>query len=99
MPQTISYEHAYLLFQGQETLRPTVVQKLLESCVSCKVKRLFMHLAKKCSLPWLSKINLKHINLGESKIPIGIGGCYDSKYKISVPSLNALDDEDREVEV
>lgn len=99
VPQTMSYEHAYLLFQGQETLRPDVVQKLLESCVSFKVKRLFMHLAKNCSLPWLKKINLKRVNLGESKIQIGIGGCYDSEYRISVPKLNSFNDEDREIEV
>lgn len=99
VPQVVNYSHVYLLFQGQETLRPSVVQKLLECCVSFKVKRLFLHLGKKCGLSWLNRINLEHIDLGKSKIQIGVGGQYDSEYKISVPKMNLFDDPEHDVEV
>lgn len=99
VPQTISYSHAYLLFQGQETLRPKVVQKLLECCNSFKVKRLFLHLGKKCGLPWMNYLNVTHIDLGQGKRQIGSGGWYDNEYKISVPKLNSSDELDNDVEV
>jgi len=40
------YEHANLVFEGLGTLRPALVQSLLESCTSVKVKRIFLHLAE-----------------------------------------------------
>jgi len=42
VPQVDSYEEARLLMEGLITLRPRVVQSLLEKCASVKVKRLFM---------------------------------------------------------
>lgn len=99
MPNMVSYSHAYLLFQGQETLRPSVVQKLLECCVSYKVKRMFLHLGKKCELPWLRHLNFENIDLGQGKRQIGSGGHYDSEYKISVPKLDLFDDPQMDVEV
>jgi hypothetical protein len=39
--------------EGLNTLRPDLVQELLEKCSSVKVKRLFMHLAEQFQHPWL----------------------------------------------
>ena len=41
VPNEITYEHAYLVMQGQELLRVEIVQALLESCCSQLLKRLF----------------------------------------------------------
>lgn len=99
VPQVVSYSHAYLLFQGQETLRPRMIQQLLECCLSYKVKRLFLHLGKKCGLSWLTRLNLENVDLGQGKRQIGAGGRYDSEYKLSVPKLNSSDDPDQDIEV
>ena len=99
VPEKVSYAHAYLLFQGQETLRPSLVQALLENCASYKVKRLFLHLGKKCGLPWVARLNLEKIDLGQGKRQIGVGGCYDKDYKISVPRLSPFEDDNGDIEV
>ena len=73
--------------EGSTNLRPKVVQSLLENCNSIKVKKLFLYLAEKCNLPWLTKLDLDQINLGGGKRKIGEGGVFDSKYMISVPQI------------
>ena len=95
----VGYTHAYRLFQGQHTLRPSLVQELLENCVSYKVKRLFLYLGKKCSLPWIQHLNLSRITLGRGKRQIGSGGVYDPEFEISVPKLSPFDDPDFDPEV
>ena len=99
VPQVVDYTHAYLLFQNQTTLRYSLVQELLEGCTSYKVIRLFLHLAKKCDMPWLSRLDLKKIDLGQGKRQIGNGGCYDPEHKISVPKLSPFDDPNFDPEV
>ncbi len=99
IPQVVSYSHAYLLFQGMETLRPSLVQTLLEGCTSYKVKRLFLHLSKKWALPWVKLLNLEKIDLGQGKRQIGVGGCYDNDYKISVPRLSSFEDDNAGIEI
>ena len=83
-----TYEHASLLMEGLKTLRPAVVQELLERTSSIKVKRLFMHLAEKFYHPWVKYIKLSDVNFGKGKRVIGKGGNFDSKYNISVPKIN-----------
>lgn len=83
-----TYEHASLLMEGLNTLRPLVVQELLEKTSSIKVKRLFMHFAEWYNYPWVKHIKLSNINFGKGKRVIAKGGCFDSKYNISVPGIN-----------
>jgi len=80
------YEHANLVFEGLGTLRPALIQALLESCESVKVKRLFLHLAEKHAHAWLKQLNMKKIRLGSGKRTLVAGGRFDSKYKITVPA-------------
>jgi len=87
VPQTQSYEEAFLLMENLQTLRPKLVQSLLEKCTSYKVKRLFLHLAEKVGHSWVKKLDLKKVDLGKGKRSIGDGGVYDSKYEISVPKI------------
>lgn len=86
VPQESDFEGAQLLMEGLTTLRPTLVQELLESCRSVKVKRLFMHLAEKSSHPWIEKLDRAKIDLGKGKRVIVAGGRFDSKYGITVPA-------------
>ena len=85
VPQEESYEEAKLLMEGLSTLRPELVQALLKNCRSVKVKRLFMHLAEACNLPWVKKVDTKKVNFGKGKRVVVAGGHFDSKYNISVP--------------
>jgi len=80
------YEHASLVFEGLGTLRPALVQSLLELCASVKVKRLFLHLAEKHGHAWLRQIKTKKITLGSGKRMLVAGGRFDSTYQITVPA-------------
>ena len=89
VPQVDSYEEARLLMEGLTTLRPRVVQALLENCASVKVKRLFMLLAENCKHPWVPKIDLSKVDFGKGKRTLVKGGRFDPKYKITVPNSEA----------
>lgn len=73
------------LMEGLNNLRPATVQKLLESCTSVKVKRLFLYLADKAGHEWFSYIKLDKVDLGTGKRAIVNDGVYVSKYQITVP--------------
>ena len=86
-PKYESFDELSLLFENLGQLRPSVVQSLLEQCNSIKVKRVFLFLAEKFQHSWLSRLDLKKIDLGQGKRVIGNGGKYDSKYKLSLPDV------------
>lgn len=85
VPHDEPYEEAALLMEGLATLRPNLVQGLLESCRSIKVKRLFLHLAEECNHDWVDMLNTAKINLGQGKRMIVKGGRLDTRYNITVP--------------
>jgi hypothetical protein len=85
-PSDSEYEHADLIFEGLRTLRPELVQSLLEGCTSVKVKRLFLHFAEKHQHPWLKRVALAKISLGTGKRVLVAGGRLDPKYLITVPA-------------
>ncbi len=87
VPAQQQYEESRLLFEGLRTLRPDLIQSLLEACTSIKVKRLFLHLADATNQPWLGELKFKKISLGKGKRVIGEGGHFDSKYGLSVPKI------------
>jgi hypothetical protein len=89
VPQIDSYEEARLLMEGLTTLRPRLVQALLEKCASVKVKRLFMLLAENCKHAWVPKVDLARIDFGKGKRMLVKGGRFDQKYKITVPNTEA----------
>ena len=84
-PQQESLEEAILLMEGLTTLRPPLVQGLLERCRSVKVKRLFMFLAEECGHPWVKRLDLSKVDFGKGKRTIVKGGRFDPKYQITVP--------------
>ena len=89
VPDEESYEEAKLLMEGLTTLRPRVVQALLEHCVSVKVKRLFMVVAESCRHAWIKKLDLSKVDFGKGKRMLVRGGRFDSKYNITVPDTDA----------
>ncbi|VEI63157.1 Protein of unknwon function (DUF2893) [Serratia fonticola] len=73
-PKSQPLMEVYELMESLNNLRPATVQKLLESCSSVKVKRLFLYLADKAGHEWLSYINIQNIDLGTGKRSIVEGG-------------------------
>ena len=84
------YEHAKLVFEGLGTLRPSLVQTLLEKCTSVKVKRLFLHLAELHRHPWFQQLELTKVSLGSGKRVLVPGGRLDPKYLITVPAAKEM---------
>lgn len=84
-PDYCSLEQIQFLMQGMTTLRPKLLQNLLEQCRSTKVKRLFLLFAENEDHPWVEQLDFKKIDLGLGKRKIGKGGYYYSKYQVSLP--------------
>ncbi len=85
VPKNESFEESVLLMEGLTTLRPKLVQQLLEKCNSIKVKRLFMVLAENAKHPWVKKLDLSKINFGTGSRMLVKGGHLHKKYQISIP--------------
>lgn len=75
----------YYIMEGLTTLRPKLVQTLLESCTSLKVKRLFLYMAEKANHPWYKTLDLARVSLGTSRLMISPTGKYISKYNMTIP--------------
>lgn len=85
VPTAQSFDEALKITEGLTTLRPQLVQSLLEECNSVKVKRLFLFMAEKLDHAWFKELNLVKINLGSGKRVIAKEGVLDKKYNITVP--------------
>ena len=84
-PEKFDLVEAYQIMEGMGTLRPTVVQQLLEQCTSVKVKRLFLYMAEKAGHAWVKHLDLSKVDLGSGKRSFTPGGVYVSKHQITVP--------------
>jgi hypothetical protein len=85
VPKTVGFEEAMLVMENLATLRPAVVQSLLEACRSVKVKRLFLYMAERHGHPWASQLDHSRLNLGRGKRVIVPGGKLDKRYLVTVP--------------
>lgn len=85
-PKNQELVECYQLMEGLNNLRPNLVQNLLETCNSIKVKRLFLFLAEKANHSWVKHLNIEKIDLGSGKRSIVKNGVYNPKYKITIPS-------------
>ena len=74
----------YYIMEGMTTLRPKLVQALLEACTSQKVKRLFLYMTEKAGHSWLKALKLDNINLGTSRFMITPTGKYINKYNMTI---------------
>lgn len=84
-PTKMDLVECYHILEGAITLRPSVLQELLEKCSSIKVKRLFLYMAEKANHQWFQFIETKNINLGIGKRCLVRNGVYNAKYAITVP--------------
>lgn len=84
VPQRQSYEEVLQIMESLTTIRPQVVQRLLESCTSVKTKRLFMHVAEQLDYPWLPHLDLSTVDFGTGRRSIHIGGRLDNRYNLVV---------------
>lgn len=75
----------YYLMENLPAMRDELLQSLLESCNSIKVKRLFLFMAKRLYNLYFEKLDLSRINIGSGDRNIVVGGVYDSEFKITVP--------------
>ena len=85
LPRDASFEEVALLMEGLTTLRPRMLQVLLEQCHSVKVKRLFMYLAEDCNHAWVKKLDVSKVDFGKGKRMLVKGGRFNAKYSITVP--------------
>lgn len=85
VPNGQDLKECYYLLENLISLRPKVLQFLLENTKSIKVKRLFFFLAEKIKHPWITQLDKSKINFGTGKRKIYEKGSYDGKYMITVP--------------
>jgi hypothetical protein len=83
-------EQVHRLMAGLNTLRPDLVQELLENCRSVKAKRLFLWSAEETGHAWFSQLNLSRLNLGKGRRQLYKGGKLNRKYEITVPEAEVL---------
>lgn len=84
-PGHFDLEEAMQLMEGLNLLKPGVVQDLLEQCRSVKVKRLFLHFAKRSGHAWFKQLQLNKIDLGSGKRSLVTDGVLVREYNITLP--------------
>jgi hypothetical protein len=80
----------YYIMEQLSTLRPDVMQELLEGTTNKRVKRVFLYMAEKAGHYWFDELDKGKIDLGEGKLQLAKEGTYNAKYKITIPK--ELDD-------
>jgi len=79
--------------EGLTTLRPSLLQQLLEACSSIKVKRVFLYLAREAGHAWYGRLDKTRFDLGKGKRMIVRGGRLDAEFMITVPGRSDNDDD------
>ena len=85
VPDTVDLMECYQVMEGLTTLRPKLLQSLLERCSSIKIKRLFLYMANKAGHDWVKRLNTSKLDLGNGDRTITKGGVYVSQFGITVP--------------
>ena len=85
-PEHFSLLDSYYVMEMMTTLRPALVQQVLEDCSYIKVKRLFLYMAEKAGHNWFSALNLSTLDLGKGIRNISATGRYDNNYHIIIPT-------------
>ena len=83
-PHQYSYMDLFYVMEQLTTLRPEVVQLLLETTKHYKLKRLFLYMAEKANHYWLEELDFTRIDLGTHKLQLVKSGVYISKYKMTI---------------
>ncbi|MEZ5691661.1 MAG: type IV toxin-antitoxin system AbiEi family antitoxin [Rickettsiales bacterium] len=83
-PDKLDLVECYQVIEGLTTLRPKLLQSLLEQCNSIKVKRVFLYMAKKAGHDWYKRLDSNKLDLGTGSRTI-TKGVYDAEFAITVP--------------
>jgi hypothetical protein len=83
-PEYYNLTDLYYVMESLTTLRPNVVQELLENCKSVKINRLFLFMAEKAEHDWLKYLDLSKVDLGKGKRAMVKNGVFNSKYQITI---------------
>lgn len=75
----------HYIMESLTTLRPKLVQALLEACSSQKVKRLFVYMAEKAGHSWFKALKLDNVQLGTARCMVVPTGKYIAKYNMTIP--------------
>ena len=75
----------YQVMEGLTTLRPKLLQQLLEQCGSIKVKRLFLYMAHKAGHAWAQRLDREKIDIGSGARAITKGGVYVASFGLTLP--------------
>lgn len=84
-PESVGLMECYQLMEHLTTLRPKVLQALLEQCRSVKVKRLFLFMAEKAGHAWQKRLDLSTIDLGKGTRSIVTGGVFVPRFALNLP--------------
>lgn len=85
-PERFSLLDSYYVMEMMTTLRPALIQQLLERCTSIKVKRLFLYMAEKAGHRWFRALDPSKVDLGKGIRNISATGRFDKKYQIIIPA-------------
>lgn len=88
-PSHQTLQETYQVMELLGTLKPALMQSLLENCTSIKVKRLCLYMAEKAGLAWFKRIDPNAIDLGKGDREITKNGQYNKKYRIVVANVEA----------
>lgn len=89
-PNDFSLSEAYELMEGLSTLRPKLVQELLEECKSIKTKRLFLYFAERAGHAWFKYIDQGKMDLGSGNRSLTNKGVLIPKYNLVLPKELSL---------
>jgi hypothetical protein len=84
-PEKMDYVEAYQLMENLATLRPKMLQELLEKCRSVKVKRLFLLYSREAGHAWAHRIDQSRVDLGSGIRSLAADGVYIQDYGLVVP--------------
>lgn len=84
VPRSIQLNECHQILEIMTTLRSSLLQSLLESCTSVKVKRLFLLLAEDLKHAWFEELDLTRISIGSGCRIINKGGSFVAKYNLVV---------------
>ncbi len=85
-PKQYAYMDLFYIMEQLTTLRPQVLQLVLENTNNIKVKRMFLYMAEKAGHYWFNSLDTGKIGLGSAKHQLVENGVYIPKYKITVPT-------------
>ena len=84
VPKDVGLAEALELVGGLAILRVDLMQALLESCSSVKVKRLFLYCAREAGHSWYPALDRSRIDLGAGKRELVKGGKLDKEFLLTV---------------